>query len=417
MKRSAQPGRSSRASSAKPYGAFGLAGDVADPLSALPTLDVASLRSRVEQRFRVYDVQSDEHVVAFFVDAPRETLETDFDALKRELKPDGLLPLLKYQGGEHAIYVLRSPTRTKRGWTINLVLFLLTVVSTTLVGSASGMFYYGTGGSLAEITQQEYYVQIFQPANLLTGFLVFSLPLLGILAVHEFGHYHFARKHGVDASLPFFLPVPPLLGISAIEIGTFGAFISMREPMPNRKALFDIGVAGPLAGLAIAIPVLLIGFALSAASAVTVPADGDSTITLGTPLLFDWLEIPFGLDDNVLIHPVAYAGWVGLLVTSINLLPAGQLDGGHMAAAMFGERARYTSYAAVLGLFAIGIAPFFGFPGFQGWLLFAVLIGFLGIRHPPTLDGVSGIDQKRMIIGWATFALGILCFTLVPVPG
>ena len=390
---------------------------MAEPLPAPASLDIASLRARVERRFRVYDVQSDEHVVAFFVDAPRETLEGDFDALKRELKADGLVPLLKYQGGEHAIYVLRSPTRTRRGWTINLVLFLLTVVSTTLVGSASGLFYYGAAGSLAEITQQQYYLQVFEPMNLVRGFLVFSLPLLGILGVHEFGHYYFAKKHGVDASLPFFLPVPPLLGISAIEIGTFGAFISMREPMPNRKALFDIGVAGPLAGLAIAVPVLLIGFALSAASGVTAPADGASTITLGTPLLFDWLQAPFGLPDDVLIHPVAYAGWVGLLVTSINLLPAGQLDGGHMAAAMFGERARYTSYAAVLGLLAVGLAPAFGYPGFSGWLLFAVLIGFLGIRHPPTLDGVSGIDRKRMIVGWATFALGILCFTLVPIPG
>ncbi|HVM46279.1 MAG TPA: site-2 protease family protein [Candidatus Thermoplasmatota archaeon] len=382
----------------------------------LAALDVASLRSRVERRFRVYDVQSDEHVVAFFVDAPRETLETDFDALKRELKLDGLIPLLKYQGGEHAIYILRNPTRTRRSWKVNLTLFLLTILTTTLVGSASAMFYYSADGGLTDITREEYYLQVFSAANLLRGFLVFSLPLLGILTVHEFGHYYYARKHGVDASLPFFLPVPPLIGIAAIEIGTFGAFISMREPMPNRKALFDIGVAGPLAGLAVAIPVLLIGFALSAASNVQVGA-ADNTITLGTPLLFDWLQAPFGMTDDVLIHPVAYAGWVGLLVTSINLLPAGQLDGGHIAAAMFGERARYTSYAAVLGLFAIGIAPAFGFPGFSGWLLFAVLIGFLGIRHPPTLDGVSGIDQKRMIIGWATFAIGILCFTLVPVLG
>ncbi|HUR70306.1 MAG TPA: site-2 protease family protein [Candidatus Thermoplasmatota archaeon] len=391
-----------------------MAGPPVPPLA----FDAAALRARIEQRFRVYDVQTDEHVVAFYVDAPKDTLERDFNELKAELKADGLVPLLKYQGGEHAIYVLRHPERRKRGWKLNLVLFLVTIVTTTLAGSFSAFSYYHQSDSLADLTEMQYVARVFEPANIGLGFLSFALPLMAILTVHEFGHYIWARKHGMEASLPFFIPVPPFLGLN---IGTFGAFISMREPMPNRKALFDVGASGPIAGFCVAVPVVLIGLFLMAAHPVLVDANDDSSFTIGTPLLYDLLAAPFHLPDNTLTHPTAFAGWVGLFVTAINLLPAGQLDGGHVASAMFGDRARYASYAAVVGLLGLGLAPLVTIPGighlpgYDGWLFFAILIGFLGIRHPPTLDGVSGIDRKRMLVGWLTFAMGILCFTLVPI--
>lgn len=391
------------------------------PEPALPPLsfEIGPLRARIEQRFRVYDVQSDEHVVAFYVDAPRETIEADFSSLKQELKLEGLVPLLKYQGGEHAIYVLRSPTRNRRGWKLNLTLFLATMVTTTLAGAFSAFEYYARPDH-ASMTNGEYLLQALGAANLALGFLTFALPLMLILTIHELGHYVLARRHGMEASLPFFIPVPPFLGLA---IGTFGAFISMREPMPNRKALFDVGAAGPIAGFIVAVPVVIIGLALMAASPVHVPADDDSSITIGTPLLYDLLAAPFDLPADALTHPTAFAGWVGLFVTAINLLPAGQLDGGHVASAMFGEKARYASYAAVVGLLGLGLAPLANIPGFgrlpgyDGWLFFAILIGFLGIRHPPTLDGVSGIDARRKLVGWATFLMGALCFTLVPVGG
>jgi membrane-associated protease RseP (regulator of RpoE activity) len=235
-----------------------------------------------------------------------------------------------------------------------------------------------------------------------------------ILTVHEFGHYLMARRHGMEASLPYFIPVPPFLGLN---IGTFGAFISMREPMPNRKALFDVGAAGPIAGFLVAVPVILVGFFLMAASPVHAPADDPGMLSIGTPLLYDALAWPFGLGDDVVVHPTTFAGWVGLFVTAINLLPAGQLDGGHIASAMFGDNARWASYGAVAALLALGILPQFGLPGYDGWLFFALLIGFLGVRHPPTLDSVSGIDRRRMLVGWATFVMGVLCFTLIPVSG
>ena len=388
-------------------------------------LDLPAIRGRVESRFRVYDVHAEEHVVAFYVDAPREGLEADFDGLKGELKEMGLVPLLKYQGGEHAIYVLRSPMRTRRGWKLNLVLFLATVVTTTLAGAFSAFTYYHPEVDLAHMYQWEYVAHAFSAESLLLGFVTFAVPLMLILTVHEFGHYVAARRHGMEASLPFFIPVPPFLGLN---IGTFGAFISMREPMPNRKALFDIGAAGPIAGFLVAVPVILVGFFLMSASPVHADLDEPGMVTIGTPLLYDVLSMPFGLGEDVLVHPTAFAGWVGLFVTAINLLPAGQLDGGHIASAMFGERARYASYGAVAALLVLGLAPLFPalalpwggewrLPGYDGWLFFALLIGFLGVRHPPTLDGVSGIDRRRMVIGWITFGMGVLCFTMVPVSG
>lgn len=388
-------------------------------------LDVPNIRARIEQRFRVYDVQTEEHVAAFYIDAPADTLEREFDALKAELKPEGLVPILKYQGGEHAIFVLRNPIRNKRGWKVNLALFLATLLTTTLAGAFTAFEYYRADFDKAQHFRADYFAAVLAPDVLLLGFLTFALPLMLILTVHEFGHYIAAKKHGMEASLPFFIPVPPFLGLN---IGTFGAFISMREPMPNRKALFDIGASGPIAGFLVAIPVLLIGFALMQTNPVIVAPDAEGTITLGTPLLWEILSTPFTLDADALTHPTAFAGWVGLFVTAINLLPAGQLDGGHIASAMFGERARYASYTAVAALLALGLAPLFApvglpwggefaLPGYDGWLFFAVLIGFLGVRHPPTLNGVSTLDGKRRLVGWATFAIGVLCFTLVPVSG
>ena len=377
-------------------------------------LDLASVRARLEARFRVYDVQAEENVLAFYIDAPKEGLEAEFNGLKRELKDVGLIPLLKYQGGEHAIYVLRNPVRPRRGWKLNLALFVLTLLTTTAAGAFTAFSYYQPDYDAGERYQREYMADVFSPEPILLGFVSFAVPLMLILSVHEFGHYFAARRHGMEASLPFFIPVPPIF---SPQIGTFGAFISMREPMPSRKALFDVGAAGPIAGFLVAVPVLLVGFFLMAASPVHVSGDGSDSYVIGTPLIYNALAIPFGFTDDMLIHPTAFAAWVGLFVTAINLLPAGQLDGGHVASAMFGENARWASYATVAGLLVMGSLPFFGIPGYDGWLMFAALIGFLGIRHPPTLDSVSGIDRKRLLLGWATFAMGVLCFTFIPMSG
>ncbi len=375
---------------------------------------VAELRAIVERRFPVYDVQADDSVVAFYVNVQADTVEANFDALKNELKRSNLIPILKYQGGEHSIFVLEKPVRNRRSTRVNVLLFIATLITTTLAGTMSWALYANVGVDVRTVTEAEYFASLFAPANVLWGFVFFAVPLILILGVHEMGHYVASRRHGVEASLPFFIPIPPFF-LGGANIGTLGAFISMREPIPSKKALFDIGVSGPIAGFVVAIPVLLVGMFLMALEPVFITGT-EGGLTLGTPLLYDLLAFPFGFADNQVIHPVAFAGWVGLFVTAINLLPAGQLDGGHMVSALLGDRARYFSYAAVLALIILGfgVAPL-GMPGYTGWLVFAIVILFLGIQHPPTLNGVSELDRSRKLVALGVILMFVVCFTPVPI--
>ncbi|HLE97398.1 MAG TPA: site-2 protease family protein [Candidatus Thermoplasmatota archaeon] len=381
-------------------------------------LNLADLRRAVERRFPVYDVQTDENVAAFYVTVDPATLESDFDALRRDLKLEQLVPILKYQGGEHAVYVVHRPERAYRSRRVNLVLFIATWITTTLAGASAWFFYSHPGQLFGEGQGLDGLKAIYAPQTLFFGFLTFALPLMLILGIHEMGHYVLSRRHGMEASLPFFIPLPPF--IQSVEIGTLGAFISMREPIPDRKALLDIGISGPIAGFVVAIPVLFIGMLLMAANPVFLPeAQVEGAAQLGTPLLYNVLALPFDFPDAQVIHPTAFAGWVGLFVTAINLLPAGQLDGGHVAAAMFGDKARYASYASVALLASLGFGLLrpLGIPQYSGWVMFALLVAFLGLQHPPTLNHVTKLDTNRKVLGWLTFGLMVLCFTPVPISG
>jgi hypothetical protein len=215
--------------------------------------------------------------------------------------------------------------------------------------------------------------------------------------------------------LPYFLAVPP----PYLIFGTFGAFISLREPIPDRKVLFDIGAAGPLAGFAVAIPVTIGGMFLSLHAPILSPTNCGPTILgvnygdllIGLPLVWEGLAafVP-NAASIISLHPLALAGWVGLLVTSINLLPAGQLDGGHVFRALFRDRSRYVSYAAVIFLALIGFLTLY-----LGWLLFAGLIILLGVRHPPPLNDVSPLGLRRYIIGALVVGVLVGGFVLVPI--
>ncbi|TLZ80064.1 MAG: site-2 protease family protein [Methanobacteriota archaeon] len=270
---------------------------------------------------------------------------------------------------------------------MNLGLLAVTILTTVFFGGAWNWADYSGA-------------PILSPESIGLGTLFFSLPLLTILGCHEMGHYVVAKRYKVQASLPFFLPsLPPL--------GTFGAFISMRDPIPNRRALLDIGVSGPLVGFAIAIPVTLAGLALSTgAPGVSAGVAGEA---IRPSILFSFLSLFFPLPQAFSMHPLAFAGWVGLFVTAINLLPAGQLDGGHVARALLGNRQVYVSWAAVLILFGLSIT--FSYPG---WFLFGFLIFVLGIRHPPPLNDITRLDVTRKLVGIG--AVAILVLTFVPQP-
>lgn len=394
-------------------------------MSDVVTKSVAELRTIVERHFPVYDVQFDENVAAFFVNVDAASLEPSFDALRSELKPEGLVPILRFQGAEHQIYVVHRQERKFRSNVVNLVLFLATWLTTTFAGASHWFFYTHTDLDVATVTRSEFLARMYlDPTNWAMGFVFFALPLMFILGVHEMGHYYYTRRHGMQASLPFFIPFPG----GSPDIGTLGAFISMREPIPHRKALLDIGASGPLAGFVVAIPVLILGFFLMKMDPVNVELGREGVVTIGTPLLYNLLATPFGFTDSQFIHPTAFAGWVGLFVTAINLLPAGQLDGGHIATAMFGDRARWLSYGTVVLLTILGFGiPAFAIPGtglefgglagYSGWIIFAILVLFLGATHPPTLNSVSPLDGQRWIVGLVTFSLIILCFTPVPLSG
>jgi membrane-associated protease RseP (regulator of RpoE activity) len=268
----------------------------------------------------------------------------------------------------------------------NLVLFCLTLITTVLAGAL-----------------QEGVNPLTHPEQIIRG-IPFALALMGILLAHELGHYLVARKNGVNVTLPYFIPAPSF-------IGTFGAFIKMRSPARDRRMLMDIGAAGPLVGVVVSIPILILGLSLSEVKKI----EGQIGTNLGDSLLL-WLisrwvvgEIPPGHD--VIIHSVGFAGWIGLLVTSLNLLPIGQLDGGHVVYALVGEKQKKISKIVFAGLLALGIF------GWEGWLFWALLLWIMGFRHPPPLEWWVPLDWKRKVLGWITLAVFALTFTPVPFSG
>jgi membrane-associated protease RseP (regulator of RpoE activity) len=236
------------------------------------------------------------------------------------------------------------------------------------------------------------------PAGLLQG-LPFSLTLLTILLAHEFGHYFAASYHGVDASLPFFLPSP--------FMGTFGAFIRIRSPIYSKRALFDIGASGPLGGFVFLLPALSVGLAFSK---VIPGIEHQGSLHFGVPgleWLLERLIFPGVASSDIYLHPVARAAWVGMFATALNLLPIGQLDGGHILYSFFPRRHRTVS--TVLCVLLLPLGKFW-----LGWLLWAILLFWLGRRHPGIYDS-SDLGAGRRQLAWIALAVFILCFTFVPI--
>ncbi len=280
-------------------------------------------------------------------------------------------------------------------WT-NVVFALLTVLSTLVAGAR----WYGTINTVEDF--------LADPTAVLAGW-PFALAVLSILGVHELGHYALSRYHGVDASLPYFIPLPNV-------IGTMGAVISMRGRMPSRKTLFDIGVAGPLAGLVVACVVTIVGLGLPPVATPAIP------IEFNYPLLVRWLA---ALTDQRLqypagttVNPVVFAGWVGMFVTFLNLIPVGQLDGGHLVRAMVGERQETVGALVPAALFALAAYLFYirnaAFNAVFLWMFWGVFTMGIAYAGPATPIYDDALDTKRMVLGVLAFVLGALCFTPVP---
>ena len=349
--------------------------------------------------------------------------EKAYDRLSEALKRYSITPVFRVEDdGRQAILLLKTPARAKpANPKVNLILFIITVLSVMFAGIV-----YGLGGALPQN------LTIFWQAFFSSG-IPFTISMIAILGSHELGHYFVGRHHGVLVTLPYFIPMP----FSAW--GTMGAFISMKEQTKNRKQLFDIGVTGPLLGFAVSLIVLFIGLKLSQVTFIPVvlPA-GSSYQQEGNSLAYffmkflvfgkflpqpaeywispvlHWLRffftgtpLPLGGED-VIISPVAWAGWAGLLVTSLNLIPAGQLDGGHIFQMLFGKKAAQRLRPVILLILVL-----LGFIWY-GWWLWAVLIFFFGRIYAEPLDQITPLDKKRRILGY--IALAVLFLSITPVP-
>ncbi len=461
-------------------------------------MELAALRKLVEPHLRVYDAREEKlrgKVAAqmLYVQVRPEEFDARFEAARsaiRAVEPEALV-FLRRDAGEDILFVAERPQSAPTRPGLRLGMFLATIVTTVLAGSLA---WAGFNGGFGE----NVWADLIAPQNLLWGAVAFALPLMAILGLHEMAHYVTARRHGLRATMPLFLPTPPGLGL---PIGTLGAFISLKDPLPDRKALFDVGASGPLAGFLVAVPVLILGLLLTASAAHAIPdlhrplilADGasvapdgtgaalltvaeahpgyitfnvtapgsgswtyttelrltvngtlrtesstssldggkserrsihlpegttmasaritwdDGLLSFGDPLLVQWLGklIP---TDGLLIHPTFFAGWVGLLVTGINLLPVGQLDGGHVARAVLGDRTKYAAYAAITVLMMLS---FF----FSSWFLMTLFVLLMGIHHPPPLNDRTVLDRRRLWAAAVVLVVFIVSFVPVPVVG
>jgi len=386
--------------------------------------DTEVLTTLVSHVFRIDDVttgdpEKKEPLLRYRGHLLSDDSASAYDQLAASVKPHGLTPLFRLEKGEQVIYLTKSPPEQKPAnpW-VNMILFVITMFSVMLAGvdfdglPPPGFFDY----ILTAISR------------IFTGW-PFALALLSILLAHEFGHYLVSRYHKTPATLPYFIPFP------FSPLGTMGAAILMKGVPKNKRILFDIGVAGPLAGMVIAIPVLFLGLSLSTLDTIELSPnsfiEGNSLIYLfakyatfgkflpeptnfgSLPPFLYWLRYFFtgqpspvgGLD--VFIHPVAFAGWAGLLVTALNLVPAGTLDGGHVVYALFGEKAR-KAFPYLIGIMAVlGIF-------WSGWWLWAFLLFWLGRVNAETLDQITPLDSNRRMVAVFVIVLFALVFTPVP---
>jgi len=412
----------------------------------LPETDI--ITAIVARVFRVEEVTLGDSKKGYFL-RYRGELTGDsiaaYEQLSAALQSYDITPLFRLESGRQTILLVHGTVHPKPGRvSVNVILFVLTFLSVLFVGATNSYTGPMPQDTLGQIWTLVTHIWIGWP---------FAVSLLAILLAHEFGHYFIGRARGAAVSLPYFIPLP--IGI----LGTMGAFIQLKQLPRNRRALFDLAVAGPLAGLVVAVPLLILGLVLSpvevtqvinytktAGTADVCPntasigetytcpgtnlVEGNSLLYLGmkymvkgellpSPLHYDlppllyWIRyfftgypIPIGGRD-VMLHPVAWAAWAGLLVTFLNLIPVGQLDGGHVLYAVFGKRVRYVFPVVLLATLAL---TFF----WSGWWLWVIIILLLGRSHAEPLDQITQLDSNRKIL--AVLMLVIFLLVLTPIP-
>jgi membrane-associated protease RseP (regulator of RpoE activity) len=390
----------------------------------LSSPDINNLSQLIAHVMRIEAVTLGEQKKGFIAHF-RGTLVNDdsaraYDELTNLLKPYQITPLFRIENGQHAIILIPGipNPRPAKVW-VNIVLLILTFFSVLFTGA---LFSY-EGASLP--------ANFNETLEFIVSGLPFTISLLAILLAHEFGHYLAGRFHKTNVTLPYFIPFP------LSYFGTMGAFIQLKEPPKNRRIMLDIGLAGPLAGLIVAIPVLILGLSLSTVEILPFQLqngqifEGNSLLYLFLKFLVhgEFLPQPFNYYDanpilywikyfftgmplprggmDVTLHPIAWAGWAGLLVTAINLIPAGQLDGGHVIYTLLGKRAARLIPFVLVGLMILGFV-------WYGWWIWAVLILILGRYYAEPLDQITQLDKRRKLLAILGIIIFILVFTPVP---
>ncbi|HEY9206352.1 MAG TPA: site-2 protease family protein [Candidatus Methanoperedens sp.] len=345
------------------------------------------LAEKISPFFSIYDIQQHEGNIYFF-GIPREESKEIYQKLWSIFAQMGYQLSFKNELGEYILVASPYKPARERRW-INAVLLLATIFTTMVMGSILFGF---------DPTSD--------PSLILKG-IPFTIAIMTVLGAHESAHYIMAKKHGMHTSLPYFIPFPSM-------IGTMGAVIKHRGPIPDRKALFDVGVSGPLVGLFVSIIVTVIGLLQPPLPPITDASQ--IQIFLSPPPLFELITRFIPMKENAPIHPVAFAGWVGMLVTALNLIPAGQLDGGHVLRAMLGEKASHVSNALPFVLFFLGTyMTFILNTDGSMWIFWGILLLFFaGMGHPKPLNDETPVGKGRMLLGIITFILGLLCVTLIP---
>ena len=361
--------------------------------------NVSKLQAQLNDVLNVHQVQvlqAPDRVVSFGGQLLREP-DNAFATLRERFQLLGYTPLLQRQSDGVVVIaqqgvITAQPTRV---W-VNVVLFIATLLATLLTGAVNEV------GQMVPDANMILPLMLRRPVLLLSG-LPFSLTLMSILLAHEMGHYIVGRRYNAPVSLPYFIPLPIFS-----PFGTMGAVIVQRAPFEERRSLFDIAVAGPLAGLVVALPLLVYGLATSKVGPITPGGllEGNSILYLALKYLIFGRVLP-GNGLDVYLNPVAWAAWAGLLVTSLNLLPVGQLDGGHTLYALLGRRAWPVAFGVVGLLVVMG---FF----WQGWFLWAFLVLIFGVRHPAPLNDLSPMGLRRTLVGIGVLVLFVLTFTPVP---
>jgi membrane-associated protease RseP (regulator of RpoE activity) len=357
---------------------------------------VSRLRQQVEGLFSITDVRTtDQGDGVIFMGQLLHDAESVYSALRDRFSSLGYTPVLRREGNTDIVVAHRGVFAAVRfNPLINVVLLVATLFTTLLAGAGfAGVNAYSI--LLSAWTSGQWAAVI--PA--LYAGLPFAGTLLFILGVHEMGHYVAARLHGVQVTLPYFIPVP-FLGL-----GTFGAFIQMKSPVENRKALFDVGVAGPLAGFVVALPLMIIGLLQSQIVLRSRFAMfGSSLLLRALAAVF----VPHAANQAIALSPMAIAAWFGLLVTAINLLPMGQLDGGHVTYAALGRLAQPVAMVTFAALVVLGLTVW------NGWLIWALFALITGLQHPQPLNDITPLDWGRRLVGLFTLGLFILLITPRP---